>query len=77
MLVIESNLTVSSTFSWVLDSGLSAHICTSMQGLIESRKLREGDMILRIDNGAKVATEAIGTYSFRLPFGVRLDLKDC
>ena len=35
MLVIESNLTVSSTSSWVLDSGLSAHICTLMQGLIE------------------------------------------
>ena len=36
----------SSTSSWVLDSDSSAHICTSMQGLIESRRLREGDMIL-------------------------------
>ena len=46
MLVIESNLTVSSTSSWVLDFGSSAHIYTSMQGLIESRRLRKGDMIL-------------------------------
>ena len=30
MLVIESNLKVSSISSWVLDSGSSAHICTSM-----------------------------------------------
>ena len=30
MLVIESNLTISFTSSWVLDSDLSAHICTSM-----------------------------------------------
>ena len=30
MLVIESNLIVSSTSSWVLDSGSSAHICTSI-----------------------------------------------
>ena len=29
MLVFESNLTVSSTSSWVLDYGSSAHICTS------------------------------------------------
>ena len=34
-------------------------------------------MIPRIDNGAKVTTEAIGTYPLRLPSGVRLDLKDC
>ena len=76
MLVIKSNLMVSSTSSWILDSSSSAHICTSMQGLIESRRLREGDMILRIDNGAKIAVEAISTYPLRLPSGVRLDLKD-
>ena len=39
MLIIESNLIISSTSSWVLDSGSSTHICTSMQGLIESRRL--------------------------------------
>ena len=76
MLVIESNLTVSSTSSWVLDSGSSAHIYTLMQGLIESRRLREGDMILQIGNGAKVTTEAIGTYLLRLLSDFRLDLKD-
>ena len=30
MLIIESNLTVSSTSNWILDSSLSAHICTLM-----------------------------------------------
>ena len=30
MLVIESNLTISSASSWVLDSSSSAHLCTSM-----------------------------------------------
>ena len=34
-------------------------------------------MILWIDNGAKIAVEIIGTYTLRLPSGVRLDLKDC
>ena len=76
MLVIESNLIIYSTSSWVLDSGSSAHICTSMQGLIESKRLRENDMILRVDNGVKVTAKAVGTYSLRLPSDFRLDLKD-
>ena len=75
MLVIESNLMISSTSNWVLDSGSSAHICTSMQDLIENRRLRKSDMILRIGNRAKVAVEAVGTYPLRLPFDFRLDLK--
>ena len=62
MLVIESNLTISSASSWVLDSGSSAHLCTSMQGLEDSRRLRDGDMILRIGNGARVAVVAVETY---------------
>ena len=77
MLVIESNLINFITSSWVLDSDLSAYICTLMQDLIENRRLREGDMIIRIGNEEKVATEAVGTYPLRLPSGVRLDLKDC
>ena len=77
MLVIKINLMVSSIFSWILNSDLSAHIYTSMHGLIESRRLREGDMILQIGNRAKVAAEVVGTYPLRLPSGFRLDLKDC
>ena len=77
MLVVESNLSVSSTSSSVLDSGSSAHICTSMQGLIDSRGLRHGVMILWISNGAKIAVEAIGIYSLRLPPDFGLILKDC
>ena len=48
-----------------------------MQGLIESRRLREGDMILRIGNRAKITIEIVGTYPLRLQSSVRLDLKDC
>ena len=59
-----------------MDSGSNAHICTSMLGLIESKKLKECNMILRIGNEAKVAAEVISTYPLRLPSGFRLDLKD-
>ena len=77
MLIIESNLTVSFASSWVLDSGSSAHLCTSMQGLEDSRRLRDGDMILHIGNGARVAAVAMETYPLRLPSGLDLVLKDC
>ena len=77
MLILESNLTISSASSWVLDSGSSAHLCTSMQGLEESRRLRDGDMILYVGNEARVATVAMGTYPLRLPLGLDLVLRDC
>ena len=76
MLIIESNLTVSSISSWILDFGSSAHICTSTQSLIESRRLREGDMILWVGNRAKITVETVGTYPLRLSSDFRLDLKD-
>ena len=34
-------------------------------------------MIFQIGNGAKVATEAVGTYFLQLLSSIRLDLKDC
>ena len=77
MLIIKSNLTIFFTSSCILNSGSSAHIRTSMQGLMESRRLREGNMILRASNGANVATEVVGTYPLRLPSSIRLDFKDC
>lgn len=46
LLVIEINLTVSFIFNWVIDSSSSTHLCTSMQHLEESRRLRKGKIIL-------------------------------
>ena len=47
-----------------------------MQDLIKSRRLRKGDMILRINNGAKITVEVVGTYSLQLSSKFRLYLKD-
>ena len=77
MLVIESNLTILFASSWVLDYGSSAHLCTSMQDLEDSKRLRDGEMILCIKNGARVAAVAVEIYPLRLPFGLDLVLKDC
>ncbi|KAM1603271.1 hypothetical protein ACFX1Z_029893 [Malus domestica] len=74
--VIESALTVSSS-SWIFDSGASQHICNTMQGLVGSRSLSNGEIVVRVGNGTKISAKAIGTYMLNLPSGEVLELKNC
>ena len=39
--------------------------------------MRDGGIILQIDNGAKVAAEVVSSYPLRLLSDIRLDLKGC
>lgn len=73
--VIEVNLSTST--SWVLDTGCGSHICVNVQGLRRSRTLAKGEVDLRVGNGAKVAALAVGTYHLSLPTGLVLELEDC
>ncbi|KAK8499447.1 hypothetical protein V6N12_012501 [Hibiscus sabdariffa] len=63
--VIDVNMSTSS--SWVLDTGCGSHICTSVQGLHMRRNLAKGDVDLRVGNEARVAALAVGTYVLSLP----------
>ncbi|KAK8708914.1 hypothetical protein V6N13_059949 [Hibiscus sabdariffa] len=54
--VIDVNMSTSS--SWVLDTGCGSHICTSVQGLHMRRNLAKGDVDLRVGNGARVVALA-------------------
>ncbi|KAK8554367.1 hypothetical protein V6N12_031331 [Hibiscus sabdariffa] len=54
--VIDVNMSTSS--SWVLDTGCGSHICTSVQGLHMRRNLAKGDVDLRVGNGERVAALA-------------------
>ena len=47
-----------------------------MQDLIESKRLREGGIIFRVGNGAKITVEVVGTYLLQLLSDFKLDLKD-
>ncbi|KAL4366207.1 hypothetical protein GQ457_05G020930 [Hibiscus cannabinus] len=58
--VIDVHMSTSS--SWVLDTGCGSHICTSVQGLHTRMTLAKGDVDLRVGNGARVAALAVGTY---------------
>ena len=62
LLVIETNLTIFFSSSWVLNSDSSAYLCTFMQRLEEVRGLRKSEITLQIGNGARVATVAVRTY---------------
>ncbi|KAG7572396.1 Integrase catalytic core [Arabidopsis suecica] len=75
--VIEVNVTTSGSTPWVLDTGCGAHICVNVHGLNNSRTLEEGQVDLRVANGAKVSALAVGTYSLSLPSGMVLELKNC
>ena len=70
--VIEVNL--STSVSWVLDTGYGSHICVNVQGLKNSRSLAKGELDLRVGNGARVVVLAVGTYYLSLPSGLVLEL---
>ena len=69
MLIIESNLIIFSTSSWILDSGSSAHICTSILDLIGSRRLTQGDMILQIIMEQKLLQKPLESILFDYQIG--------
>ena len=48
-----------------------------MQGLRNRRTLTEGEVDLRVGNGARVAALEIGNYSLSLPSGLVILLKNC
>jgi hypothetical protein len=73
--VIEINLSTSST--WVLDTGCGSHICTNVQGLQRSRELARGEVDLRVGNIARVAALAVGIYDLSLPSGLIIQLENC
>ncbi|KAK1361293.1 CCHC-type domain-containing protein [Heracleum sosnowskyi] len=73
--VIEVNLSTST--SWVLDTGCGSRIYRIVQELQMSRTLTKGEVDLRVGNGAKVVALAVGTYHLSLPTGLILELENC
>lgn len=71
------DILLSTSSSWVLDTGCGSHICLNVQGLKNRRLLKEGEVDLRVGNGARVAALAVGTYEVTLPSGLILVLNNC
>ena len=56
----------SSSKAWVLDTGTSSHFSSSLEDLVNERRLRPGEVTLQLSNGASVAAKAIGLTSIDL-----------
>ncbi|GER47805.1 gag-pol polyprotein [Striga asiatica] len=64
--VVETCLAVVSTRTWCVDTGATDHVCNSLQGFQETKRLREGEITVYMGNATKVAAVAVGdvTLSF-------------
>jgi hypothetical protein len=77
MNVIEINIAISSSNSWVFNTGSMIHTCKLLQGLSLNRRFAKGELNVHVDNGAKVASIAVDTYHLPLPSGLVLELNNC
>src|SRR3954467_14230742 len=72
--VVDILLADSYVNSWVFDTGLVAHICNSMQGLIRTREVQKGEVDFRVGNKARgcciVRRRHATSPSVRIYYGV-------
>jgi hypothetical protein len=75
--VIEINIAVSSSDSWVFDTGSMIHTCKSLQGISLSRRFAKSELDACVGNGAKATSIAVGIYHLLLPSTLVLQLNNC
>ncbi|GJW32257.1 retrotransposon protein, putative, ty1-copia subclass [Tanacetum coccineum] len=76
MFMIELHNTTTSD-SWVLDIGCDTYICTILQSLKESRKLKHGELNLVMGNRKITHVTKIGKYELMVKSKVRINLNNC
>ena len=64
---------VDSTDSWIVDSGAINHVCYSLRGFQERRRLNKNKINLRLGNGVLVSASAVGDISVNLDASKHLD----
>ncbi|GAV71132.1 UBN2_2 domain-containing protein, partial [Cephalotus follicularis] len=77
MFMIELNLALNSSYSWVLDTRCGTNLCNSLQGLRKVRKLGDGDLDLRLGDGSRINAQAVGICDVNLCNGYVLTLDPC
>jgi Zinc knuckle. len=76
-LVVESCFVVRSTSTWCVDTGATNHVCNSLQGFQETRRLSDGEMHLTMGDATRVAVVAVGDVYLSFSSDKTLHLKDC
>ncbi|GAV56472.1 zf-CCHC domain-containing protein/UBN2_2 domain-containing protein, partial [Cephalotus follicularis] len=77
MFMIELNLALNSSSSWVLDTGCGTNLCNSLQGLRKVRKLGAGELDLRLGDGSRIIAQAVGVHDISLCNNFILTLDPC
>ncbi|GAV88731.1 zf-CCHC domain-containing protein, partial [Cephalotus follicularis] len=77
MFMIELNLALNSSSSWVLDTRCGTNLCNSLQGLRKVRKLGAGNLDLRLGDGSRIIAQAVGVYDISLCNNFILTLDPC
>ena len=74
--LLETCLVQNPTDSWCVDSSCINHICKSLHGFQESRKLNKGEMFLTLADRSRIPVVAIGVFNLYFKSRV-LILEDC
>ena len=73
---LETCFLADSTDSWIIDSGATNHVCSSLQGFQERRRLNKNEINLRLGNGTLVSASAVGDIRVYLDSRRHLDFID-
>ena len=76
-LVIESCLMACTTGTWCVDTGVTNHICNSLQGFQKTRRLAKGEIYLLMGDTSRVAIVAVRVVTLHFEGGKFLVLDDC
>lgn len=75
--ISETNLLVSSSNTWCINSNTSSQFCNMLQGFKESCKYKDGERILKMGTNATIAAVAIRTFILELSSDRTLVLEHC
>ena len=76
-LVVETCLAVLSTSIWCVDTGTTDHVCISLQGFQETRKLSDGEITISLRDATKVVVVAVGDVCLYFSRNKTMVLKNC
>ena len=60
-----------------MDTGATNHVCNSLQGFQETRRLAEGEIYLLMGDTSRVVAIAVGVVTLHFEGGKKLVLNDC
>ena len=76
-LVVKLYLLACTTGTWCVDTGATNHVCNSLQGFQESKRLAEGEIYLLMGDTSRVAAVVVRVVTLHFGGGKKLVLSDC